>query len=200
MEISSMKLVRSIVGFVALVSLSGHVVAGVYKCTDADGKTAYQSAPCAEAASALKIDVKTGGSTDLAAQLKRQEQEVELKKLQEIEHQKQLLREASRIKKATEQSGINQQLIKDNPIQFTAFAIPPYRHDRLSALVQPFAARLPEIEQFRRLAAQKALATGECKRVESGQLSIQSQMKQLVFTIDCSSAKTFQFNEAELIK
>lgn len=195
-----MKLVCPIMGLVAVTILSGNVYAGVYKCTDDAGKTAYQSAPCADENKALKIDVKTGGSTDLAVQLKQQAQEQELKKQQELERKKQLLKEATRIKDATEQSAINQQLIKDNTIQYSAFAIPPYRHDRLSEMVKPFASRLPEIEKFRRLASQKALATGECKRVESVQLSIQSQIKQLVFSADCSSAKTFHYKESELLK
>jgi len=192
-----MKLVLSLC---AMVLFSSQSVAGVYKCTDSQGKTAYQSAPCAAENTALKINIKTGGSTDIAANIKLQQQEEELKKQQEIEKQQQLAKEAKRKVDATEQSKINQQLIKNNPIQYTAFAIPPYQHDRLSDIVKPFEQRLPEIEKFRRLAAQKALATGECKRVESDQLSIKSKVDNLIFSIDCSSAKTFLFNEADLIK
>jgi len=195
-----MKLVSPIMGLVAVTMLSGNVFAGVYKCTDAAGKTAYQSSPCAEENKALKIDVKTGGSTDLTVQLRLQEQEQELKKQQEVERQKQQLKEATRIKDATEQSEKNQQLIKGNTIQYSAFAIPPYRHDRLPEQIKPFASRLPEIEKFRRVAALRALATGNCMRVESVQLSVQSQMKQLIFSADCSSAKTFHYKESELIK
>jgi len=199
-----MKLVYSMSGLLVMALFSSHSFASVYKCTDKNGKTAYQSSPCAEEKTALKIDMKTGGSTNLTVRLKQQQEQqtkdIELKKQQEAEHQQQLAKEAKRIKDSIEQSAINQQLIKDNPIQYSAFAIPPYQHDKLSSLIKSFEARLPEIEKFRRLAAQKALATGNCKRVESDELSIKSQINQLVFSIDCSTAKNFQFNETELAK
>jgi len=196
----NMKAVYSIASLFAIALLPTHSVASVYKCTDSQGKTAYQSSPCAEEVNALKIDMKTGQSTDLAVKIKQQQQEVESKKQEDIARQQQAAKDIKRKKDSIEQSAINQQLIKDNPIQFTAFAIPPYNHDKLPALVKNFEARLPEIEKFRRLAAQKALATGECNRVESDQLSVQSKADKLVFSIDCSSAKRFQFNETELLK
>ncbi len=174
-------------------------LAGVYKCIDDQGKTAYQSKPCANEKNALKIDIKTGSTTDIASKLKQQEKDKQLKIEQEKQQQLQQTQEAERIKQATLESSINQQLIKDNPVQYTAFAIPPYKHDQLSNLVKPFASRLPEIEKFRRIASQKALATGECKRVESNQLSVRSQLNNLIITVDCSSAKTFQFTETELL-
>jgi len=195
-----MKPLYSSLGFLAITLFSNLSLASVYKCTDKQGKTAYQSSPCAEEKKALKIDIGTGQSVDLSVKLKQQQAEVELQKQQEIEKQQKISKELQRQKDATEQSAINQQLIKDNPIQYTAFAIPPYLHDKLSPLVKPFASRLPEIEKFRRLAAQKALSTGECHRVESDQLSIQSKIDLLVFSIDCSSAKNFLFNEKELLK
>ncbi len=192
------------VNLIITISLiSFNAVAGVYKCTDIQGNTSYQSSPCAEEKQALKIDMKTGGATNLtlaekqkkaqlAAEQANKEQQEALKKLNEK-------KEAKRLKDSAEQSALNQQLIKDNPVQFSAFAIPPYLPDQLTPLVKLHEARLPEIEKFRRLAAQKALKTGECKRVESDQLSIRSKPDQLVISIDCSSAKTFYYSESELI-
>ncbi|MCK5189464.1 MAG: DUF4124 domain-containing protein [Methylococcales bacterium] len=198
-----MKLIRPIIAILATTLFSGSVLAGVFKCTDAQGNTAYQSAPCAEENIAAEIDLQTGGHTDLTAKQKQQQEEkeldLELKKQQEAEKQKQIDLEEKRKKDAAEQGAINQQLIKDNPIQFSVFAIPPYTADELPALVKQFEARLPEIEKFRRLAAQKALATGECIRVEVDELSVKSKADQLVIKVDCSSAKTFRFNEAELV-
>ncbi len=195
-----MKLIYSIGSLLLMTLGSGYSLASVYKCTDDQGKTAYQATPCAEEKKALKIDFKTGQSVDLAVRLKQQQQQVEQKKQQEIDRQNLIAKEAKRQKDAIEQSTINQQLIKNNTVQYTAFAIPPYQYDKLPEQVKPFEARLPEIEKFRRLAAQKALATGDCTRVESDQLSVQSKPDHLVFSIDCSSAKNFQFNETELIK
>lgn len=194
-----MNLLCSSLGFVAITLFSSHSLASVYKCTDDQGKTAYQSSPCAEEKKAIKIDISTGQSIDLAAKLRQQHEDIELKKQQEIEKKKNIVQELKRQQDATAQSALNQQLIKDNPIQYTAFAIPPYPHDKLPSLVKPFETRLPEIEKFRRLAAQKALTTGECKRVESVQLSIKSKSDQLAFSIDCSTAKNFQFSEQELL-
>ena len=195
-----MKLVTSIV--VTLVSslFSGASISGVFKCTDELGKTAYQSSPCAEEINALEIDIKTGGQTDLSLQLKQKKQEQEEQKQQEAEQKAKLKREVQRKKDLAEQSGINQQLIKNNTIQYTAFAIPPYTLENLPEHIKKFEERLPEIEKFRRISAQKALSTGECKRVESASLSVKSKPDQLVFSVDCSSSKTFYFNEAELVK
>lgn len=192
-----MKLFRSVFVFVSMLCLSPSASAGVFKCTDVQGNTSYQAAPCAEENSAAEINIKTGGSVDLSNE--RSKQEEELKQQQDkINSDKEL--EETRVKEAKHQSALNQQLIQNNPIQFTAFSIPPYLPEKLSELVKPFEARLPEIEKFRRFAAQKALASGECKRVESDQLSIKSTLDVLVFSIDCSTAKTFTYNETELVK
>ena len=195
-----MKLVQSIVVMLVATLFSGISYSGVYKCTDDQGNTAYQSSPCALENKALEIDIKTGGKTDISLQLKQKEQEQEDLKQQEAEQKKQVEQETQRKKDLAEQSEINQQLIKNNPIQFTAFAIPPYTPDKLPELVKKYEVRLPEIEKFRRLSAQKALSTGECNRVEAADLSVKSKPEQLVFSINCSTAKTFYFNEAELVK
>jgi len=64
--------------------------------------------------------------------------------------------------------------------------------------VQNFSARLPDIERFRRLAAEKALATNQCGRVEAAELNSKSTDDALVFLVDCSSAKKYYFSEQEL--
>lgn len=195
-----MRLVTNYIAILVFLGCSNTVLAGVYKCTDDQGNTSYQAAPCAQEKEALEINIKTGGLTDLSLEKQRQQENVELKKQQEAEQQAKIAKEAKRVKDAAEQSALNQQLIKDNPIQYTAFAIPPYKPDSLSSLVKQYEARLPEIEKFRRIAAQKALATGECKRVEADELSVKSSRDKLVISIDCSTAKTFFFNEQELVK
>ena len=198
-----MKLIQSVIVILAISLFSGSLLAGVYKCTDAQGNTTYQSAPCTEEKLAAEIDLKTGGQTDLTAKERQQQKEdelgLELKNQQEQEKQKQLELIAKRKNDTAKQSTLNQQLIKNNPLQFSAFAIPPYDFDKLPPLVKQLEARLPEIEKLRRLAAQKALATGECTRVESDELSIKSKAEQLVILVGCSSAKTFLFNETELL-
>ena len=195
-----MKLVRLLVVLMAVSFFSTSIFAGVFKCKDENGKTAYQSAPCAEENEAHAIDVKTGGVTNLAIEKSKRAAALDLIKQQDAEKQKILKLVAIRKKDAAEQSALNQQLIKNNPKQYSAFAIPPYQTEKLTALVERYKDRLPEIEKFRRLAAQKALATGECNRVEVDELSVDSKPGQLVFSVDCSTAKTFNFNETELLK
>lgn len=189
---------HSLLSFAALMLLSSYSLAGVYKCTDSQGKTAYQSSACSNETTAVKIDIETGVSTNLDDEQKQKQDQatlIEQQKIKEREKQQELKRQID----SAAQSALNQQLLRENPVQYTAFAIPPYLYDKLPGFVKPFAARLPEIEKFRRLAAQKALATGNCNRVESDQLSVHSKKDLLIFSIDCSTAKNFQFTEKELL-
>ncbi len=172
--------------------------AGVFKCTDAAGNTSYQSTPCKEEKQAFEMNIKTGSAVDLTQQRKQEElAEEEQLRLQQEEQQR--LADSERRKKETiAESEITQALIKDNPRQYSAFAIPPYNPDKLPPLVKQFERRLPDVEKFRRLAAQKALASGQCSRVEADELNIKSRIDRLVFQIECSSGKTLYIDEAEL--
>lgn len=195
-----MKLVQPIVVILAIALFSSPTFARVYKCTDEQGGTQYQSTPCVEANKVSEINMQTGGLTDLSLKLQKQKLEDELEKQELADEKKKVELEEKRIKNSKKQSKLNQQLVRNNPIRFSAYAIPPYAHDELPDLVKGFEARLPEIEKFRRLAALKALASGECKRVEANELSVKSKAGQLVFSVDCSSAKTFQYSELDLKK
>jgi len=183
---------------------SAHAYAGVYKCTDPDGKTVYRSGPCSEGKSSVEINVKTGVSTNLSEkenQAALSEAEQQKKMAQEKLEQEQLLAKQNKLKQdAVDESAKNQFLIKNNPTQFSPFAIPPYHPDQLPDLVKNFQNRLPEIERFRRHAAEKALASGQCGRVEASELDIKSEKNALVFSVDCSSGKPFHFNEQELVR
>lgn len=195
-----MRLIKSI-GMILIMSFfSCHSFAGVYKCTDNKGNTAYQALPCADKNKSQEINIQTGGSIDISIKLKQQENSLKLKQQQKDEAQQKIDLEENRLKQAAEQSALNQQLVKNNPVQYSAFAIPPYRADKLPDLVKEYESRLPEIEKFRRFAAQKALKTGQCRRVESDELSIKSTLDILVFSVNCSTAKTFFYNEIELAK
>jgi hypothetical protein len=181
---------------------SAYASAGVHKCTDAEGKTVYRSGSCSEGQSNVEINVKTGTSTNLSEkenQAALSQAEQEKKSAQEKLEQEQLLAKQNKLKQdASDESTKNQFLIKNNPIQFSAFAIPPYQADKLPDLVQNFQSRLPDIERFRRQAAQKALASGQCGRVEASEMSSKSSKNALVFSVDCSSGKNFNFNEQDL--
>ncbi len=195
-----MKLIQAFAIILSTIFFTVNSFAGVFKCTDASGKTAYQSDPCTRANKAIEMDIKTGKQTDVADREKEKLLEADLIKQQEVIEKQLVEMKKKRIKDAADQSAQNQQLIKNNPVQYSAFAIPPYLSGKLSDLVKQYEDRLPEIEKFRRLAAIKALATGECKRVESDVLSEQSTSDLLVFAVDCSSARRFHFNETVLVE
>ena len=127
-----------------------------------------------------------------AAQKKQQELQ------QQTEEQARLDGIARRKQLARAQSELTQALIKQNPALFSAYAIPPYDPEHLPAGIKPFEERLPDIEKFRRLAAQKALASGQCQRVEADELNAKTTKDQLVFLINCSSGTAYYFNESEL--
>ena len=190
--------------FILILSLGAVVEsrAGIYKCTDTSGHTNYQAAPCTEDHKAVEINTKTGNKVDLNTlqQQKIQQEELQMQQLseQQAAEQARLTAIEQRKQAARAESDLTQTLIKQNPTQYSAFAIPPYWSEKLPAQVKPFEERLPEIEKFRRLAAQKALATGQCQRVEADELDGKSSKAQLVFMITCSSDSNFVYNESEL--
>jgi hypothetical protein len=188
--------------FVFALCLSADSWAGVYKCTDASGHTDYRSSPCAEEHKSIQINPKTGSSVDLTAQEQQQalsvEQQKQLDQQQQAEEQAKLDEIAQRKKLAHAESELTQTLIKQQPLQFSAYAIPAYDPDKLSGLAKQFELRLPDIEKYRRLAAKKALATGKCQRVEADELNQKSTQELLVFLVNCSTGTSFYFNETEL--
>ncbi len=183
-----------------LLCMSASAHAEIYKCTDATGATSYQQKPCLKKDDSYAIDVKTG--THIAITEKkdqRLQQELERQK-QAVEARKKQLLEQQWDEGARAEQSITQVLIQNNPKKFSIYAIPPYRIKQLPPVAQQFKHRLPEIEKLRRLAAQKALETKRCIRVESDELSPRSKKTELVVLVDCSSGESFYFNESELTK
>jgi len=183
---------------------SVYASAGIYKCTDANGYTEYRSSPCETGHSNVEINIKTGASTNLDDKnnqqaLAQKEQQAALEK-QKLEQEQLLKKQANTNREAINESAKNQFIIKNNPDKFSAYAIPPYVPEKLSDLVKTYQARLPEIERLRRQTAEKALASNQCIRVESVELNSKSAKEALVFLVNCSSGKSFYFNEQELIK
>ena len=183
---------------------SAHASAGIYKCTDANGNAEYRSSPCETGHNNVQINIKTGTSTNLDDKNNQQakaqkEQQAALEK-QKLEQEELLRKKANINREAVNESAKNQFLIKNNPDKFSAYAIPPYVPEKLTDLVNIHQDRLPEIERLRRQAAEKALASNQCIRVESVELNSKSTKDALMFLINCSSGKSFYFKEQELIK
>lgn len=183
---------------------SAYASAAIYKCTDANGNTAYRSSPCETGRKNVELNVKTGTSTNLDDKesqqaLAQKEQQAALEK-QKLEQEALLKKQENTNKDAMNESAKNQFLIKNNPDKYSAYAIPPYVPDRLPDLVKTYQTRLSEIERLRRQAAEKALASNQCIRVESVELNSKSTKDALMFLVNCSSGKSFYFSEQELIK
>ncbi len=172
--------------------------AEIYKCTAVNGKTDYQSKPCDSEHTTAQINVKTGNATTEQDQEKQLLSEKEQEEARELE---QLQKKQAQLKQdAINESAKNQFLIKNNPEKFSVFAIPPYNPEELPDLVKNYQNRLPDIERLRRQAAEAALASGQCKRVEADELHDKSTKRALVFLVNCSSGKSFYFTEQELAK
>lgn len=184
------------------LAVSTQLSAGVYKCIDATGNKIYRSQPCTEDQSKAELNLKTGDSKDLDAIEKQNaltEQEQAAKDAELAEQEQEKLRKEQEFKqRVLDESAKNQFLVKNNPQKFSAFAIPPYEQNNLPPLVKKYEARLVDIERMRRQAAEKTLATGECGRVESVELSQKSTQSALVILVDCSSSKKFYIAEQEL--
>jgi len=175
-------------------------LAGIYKCTDVNGKTDYQAKPCSAEHKTVQINVKTGGSTTEPDQ-EKQKQDLAKKEQDESLEQAQILKKQAQLKQdALSESAKNQFLIKNNPERFSAFSIPPYDPDQLPDLAKNYQTRLPDIERLRRQAAEKALVSNQCTRVEASELDGKSEKRALVFSVSCSSGKSFYFTEQELTR
>ncbi len=176
--------------------------AGVYKCTGENGKTTYQTSPCSNENNATAFNVAAGNHIRLldakeksAMKLQQQQLEEQEKQLAELklrQHQEQLKNDA------LIESIKNQQHIKDNPSKYSPFAIPPYTDNKRPPVVEIFKSRLPEIERYRREAAEVVLARGDCGRVEGTELNIKSKQDNLNFFVECSSGKQVYLSEKEL--
>lgn len=182
--------------------VSAQLSAGVYKCVDASGNKIYRSQPCTGDQSKAELNLKTGSAKDLDAIEKQKalsEQEQAAKDAEKIQQEQELIKKKQNLRQsAIDESAKNQFLVKNNPKKFSAFAIPPYNPDDLPPLIKKFEDRLADIERFRRGAAEKTLATGECGRVESVELNQKSTHDSLVILVDCSSSKKFYIAEPEL--
>lgn len=184
--------------------LSFYVYAGsnVYKCVDSTGKKNYQSSPCEVGLTNSTINIKTGSSTNLDEEQKKQDlkQQQEQAKLEEqkLTKQQQIEKQEALDKEAIKVSEENQKIIKENPKKFSPFAIPPYAPDKLPELVKPYQDRLADIERLRRTAAEKAFDTGKCGRIEASELDAKSTKILLSFLVNCSSGTPFYFTEQDL--
>lgn len=198
-----MKLTPLIIIMGYLLSSYAYANKNIYKCVEPPtGKKSYQSGTCAEGQINNTLNIETGDSIDLD-ELQKQQNTIQQKEQSKQEEQKlskqQLIEKQEAInKEAIAESAATQILIKSDPKQFSAFAIPPYVPNNLTELVKPHQERLPDIERLRRVAAQKALATNLCNRVEASELDVKSTKILLSFLINCSSGKAFYYTEQDL--
>jgi hypothetical protein len=178
------------------------VAHNVYKCTDANGKKNYQYSPCAAGVANTTLNIGTGSSTNLDEENKQQElkQKADQASLEEqkLTKQQMLEKQENENKAAIAESAKNQELVKSDAKKFAPFAIPPYAPDKLPDFVKNYQSRLSDVERFRRVAAEKALSTDQCDRVEASELDVKSTKTLLAFLVNCSSGKAFYYHEQDL--
>lgn len=188
--------------FICLLMVAQSSLAGVYKCVDTNGNKRYQNSPCPNLENTSTFNPVTGTSNkvvdnrqlDLAMQQEIQREKISAEKqLQEEQQRQQQLKQ-----QILSESQKNQEWVKQHPKRYSAFAIPPYAENKHPEFADNFLDRLPEIEQFRRLGAELALASGKCGRVEAVELNYRSQATSLVFLVDCSSGESFLLNESQI--
>lgn len=185
-----------------LLSLPVYADKDVYKCIDSSGKKNYQSSPCATGLTNSTLNIKTGSSTNLDEEkkkqdLKKQEEQAKLDE-QKLTKQQQIEKQEAINKEAKAVSDETQKKIKDNPQTFSPGAILPYMPDKLPKLAKKYQDRLVDIEKLRRAAAEKALATDKCGRVEGADLDAKSTNVILAFTVNCSTGNSFYYTEQDL--
>lgn len=176
--------------------------ATVYKCADAEGNVSYQKQPCRNLKSAAELNVTTGSSKHIVDEHQQvvdeyyanmtEAQRREAEKLRAQSERKRLLDQSA------EQAQKNQEYLKNNKQAFSPYAIPPYQGKRYADIVENFLKRLTEIEHYRKTAAIKVLASGQCKRVEAADLVPKSSLEKLKFQVDCRNGKRIRLNEQEL--
>ncbi len=186
------------------ILVSSYSQARIYKCTDGNGKKSYQKSPCENISNASEFNVNTGGSIAVPDKRKQelaleQQKTQEQARLDEIKRQEQEKKQ-QRINATLDENTKNLEIIKNNPKKFSAFAIPSYSLENHPPLFDDFIERLPDIQRYRRLAAIKALDSGECDRVEASSLNLKSTKKTLVFLVECSNTKRSYYKETELSK
>ena len=195
-----MRLTLIILG--CLVFSYAYAAHNVYKCVDATGKKNYQSSPCSAGVANTTLNIGTGSSTNLDEENQQQEQKKNAEKAsleeQKLTKQQMIEKQDNENKAAMAESAKSQELIKSDSKQFAPFAIPPYSPDKLPEMVKPYQSRLSDVERLRRTAAEKALATGLCDRVEASELDSKSTKTLLAFLVNCSSGKAFYYTEQDL--
>ncbi len=195
-----MRLTLIILG--CLVFSYAYAAHNVYKCVDATGKKNYQSSPCNAGVANTTLNIETGSSTNLdevnQEQAQKKNAEQASAEQQKLTKQQLLEKQENENKAAIAESAKNQALIKSDSKKFAPFAIPPYTPDKLPDMVKPYQSRLSDIERLRRTASEKALATGQCERVEAAELDSKSTKEVLAFLVNCSSGKAFYYSEQDL--
>jgi hypothetical protein len=195
-----MRLTLTILG--CLVFSCAHAAPPVYKCVDATGKKNYQARACSAGVANTTLNINTGSSTNLDEIEKQKEQKKNAEQAgeeqQKLTKQQLLEKQEAENKAAIAESAKNQEIIKSDSKKFAPFAIPPYAPDKLPEFVKNYQSRLSDVERLRRVAAEKALATDQCERVEASELDSKSTKEILAFLVNCSSGKAFYYTETDL--
>lgn len=79
------------------------------------------------------------------------------------------------------------------------YAITPYTPSGYPKTFAKYGNRMPELESFRRKAAEKAASNETCDRVELAEISDQGTYSNMQFFVDCANETRFRFSESDLM-
>ena len=148
------------------------------------------------------MNVNTGGYRYLAVEQQRIDDEHEANLTEEeklkLEKSRKELEKMRLLAECAEQAQKNQEYLSSKKDNFSPYAIPPYQGKRYEDIVANFLPRLAEIERYRRTAAAKVLASGQCVRIEAVDLVPTSALNNLRFIVDCRNGKRIKVKEQEL--
>lgn len=78
------------------------------------------------------------------------------------------------------------------------YVLTPYTRDSWPKTFEKYGDRMPELEKYRRLAAEATARNPECDKVISSDISDEGSYASMQFFVDCENMKRFRFSEAEL--
>lgn len=78
------------------------------------------------------------------------------------------------------------------------YVLSPYTEESYPKTFAKYGNRMPELERFRKLAAEIAATNPECDKVIASEVSDRGTYSDMQFFVDCENMKRYRFSESEL--
>ena len=101
-------------------------------------------------------------------------------------------------KTTTSRSDGGDRATQSTPPKIDEYVLTPYTRASWPKTFDKYGDRMPQLERFRRLAAEAAARNSECDKVIASEISDQGTYSSMQFFVDCENMKRFRFSESEL--